>query len=127
MSSQARLLGNQNIGVGTVELGDVFGQVQSGTMSHMVDEEEVKDALDNVQAIIQTNERFEFSMECVLDVSAPEPIMGDDIVLPNGKTGTINKAEYKWTAGKSRGFTIEAVHRVSMGDNPAKSYIDLVP
>lgn len=125
MASRARLIGNQNLEVGTVELGDYFGQVVSGSVSHLVDEEEVPDALDNTQAIIQTKERKEFSMETAWDTTAPDPIMGDSLVLPSGETAIVNKAEWKWAAGKQKGFTIEATWREALGNNPTKSYVEL--
>lgn len=125
MASRARIIGNQNITVGTVELGDFYGQVISGTVSHVVDEEEVPDALNNTQAIIQTGERKEFSMEVVLDSTAPKPALGDSIVLPSGETAIINKCEDKWSAGKQKTFSIEAVWRDAIGNAPNKAYVTL--
>ena len=127
MSSRARLIGNQNLEIGTIELGDFFGQVVSGSVSHSVDEEEVPDALDNTQAIIQTKERKEFNMETAWDTTAPDPIMGDSLTLPSGEVAIVNKAEWKWAADKQKGFTIEATWREALGNTPTKSYVTIVP
>jgi hypothetical protein len=125
MSSRSRLIGNQNITTGTVQLGDYYGQVMSGSMNHLVDEEDVSDALGNAQAVIQKNERYEFEMETVWDESSPDPVMGDAIALPNGKNGIINTATWRWTAGTQKGFTLGARHMLSLGDNPTRSYVTL--
>jgi hypothetical protein len=125
MASRARLIGNQNITVGTVELGNFFGQVMSGSLNHLVDEEDVMDALGNVQAVIQKNERKEFEMETVWDESAPDPVMGDALTLPDGNSGIINSATLRWTNGTQKAFTLAARYMVSLGNNPTRSYVDL--
>jgi len=126
MSSRTRIIGNQNITSGAVELGTSYGQVVSGSLTHSVDEEDVLDALGNVQAIVQRNERFEFTAETVWDESSSDPVMGDNLTLPNSKVAIIQSAAWNWTNNGTKSFTITARHLVSLGDAPTKAYVNLV-
>lgn len=126
MASRVRIIGNQNITAGAVELGDTYGQAQSGSLSHMVDEEDVLDALGNVQAVIHRNEREEFSAEVVFDSTSPAPVIGDALVHPqSGRTGIIQSAEWSWENGGTKSFSITSRHLFSLGDAPARSYVTL--
>ena len=47
------------------------------------------------------------------------------IVLPSGETAIINKCEDKWSAGKQKTLSIEAVWRDAIGNAPNKAYVTL--
>jgi hypothetical protein len=126
MASRTRIIGNQNITSGAVALGDTYGQVVSGTLTHAVDEEDVLDALGNVQAIVQRNERYEFTAETVWDETSTDPVMGDALTLPNSKVAIIQSAAWSWSNGGTKSFTITARHLLSLGDAPTKAYVTLV-
>lgn len=126
MASRARIIGNQNITAGAVELGDTYGQAQSGTLSHLVDEEDVLDALGNVQAVVQRMEREEFSAEVVYDETAPDIALGDLITHPiSGNKGIIQSAVWNWSANGTKSFTITSRHLFSLGNEPARAYVTL--
>jgi hypothetical protein len=125
MPSTVRIKGNQNITFGAVELNGDFGQAQSGSLTHLVDEEKIDDALGNAQALVQNNERYEFEAETVWDETAVDPAIGDLITLPNGKVGIIQEAKKTWAKDGSKAFSIKAVHHVSLGDAPNNGNVSL--
>ena len=111
---------------GAVELGDTYGQAQSGSLSHLVDEEDVLDALGNVQAVVQRMEREEFSAEVVFDETSPDPVLGDLLTHPiSANKGIIQSAEWNWTNGGTKSFSITSRHLMSLGNEPARSYVTL--
>lgn len=125
MASTVKIIGNQNITAGAVELGDNFGQAQSGTLSELVDEEDVLDALGNVQAVVQRNHREELSTETIWDESAPDPALGALLTHPSGRVGIIQSAVWNWTNNGTKSFTITSRHLFSLGDAPSSSVVTL--
>lgn len=125
MPSTVRILGNTNITWGTVQLGTTYGQAQSGSETHMVDEEKIDDGLGNAQAIVQTNERYEFEAETVWEETATDPAMGDLLTHPSGKIGIISEAKKTWSKDGSKAFSIKSVHHVSIGDAPVSATVTL--
>lgn len=117
MAGQRTIIGNADLIFGTLELaGTVFGQVESGSMEHLGDEEGIPDSEGGWQSYLITNPRYEIQFTAIFPKSAGLPAIGALVSIPKLNLGS---SLLKWKLvynGKScRKLEITAAHWLSIG------------
>lgn len=116
MPGAIKVLGNASLGFGTCELGTTFGQIEDGSLTLTGDVENVPDCCGGLQSVLLTNERYELEFNAIFNSGATLPARGAGITFPiAGIAGSVMEWTLKWTAGKTKMFSIKATHWVSLG------------
>lgn len=117
----------QNIVFGTVMLGDVFGKVESASVTREADIAEVEGAGGNLLAVILRNPKFSFKFKVLFSADVTAPGLADVISFPfAGISGRVMPPiTVEWEKAAHRMLSIEATSWDSFGGTGAGNLVTL--
>ncbi|MBB5037109.1 hypothetical protein [Prosthecobacter dejongeii] len=117
MSAPRTIIGNADLIFGTLELaGTVFGQVESGSIEHMGDEEGIPDSEGGWQSYLITNPQYNIQFTAIFPKTAELPTIGARVDITKlNLAANLLKWKLVYEGKRARKIEITAAHWASIG------------